>query len=159
MSLFLTNLLLAVTWAALTAGFTLSGLAVGFVIGFVALWFTQPLFGGGQSPYFRRVWRALRLLVYFHYDLIKSSVAVAWDVLTPRHQAEPALIEMPLDVKSDVEILLVTNLISLTPGTLSVDVSEDRSRLLIHAMFAEDPEGLKRQLKDGMERMVREVFE
>ena len=156
---FLPNILLALTWAALTGGFTFDALAVGFGLGYVALWFTQPLFGGGPSPYFTRVWRALELLLYFHYELLTSSIAVAWDVLTPKHLATPRLVEMPLDVRSDAEILLVTNLISLTPGTLSVDVSEDRSTLLVHAMFAEDPEALIRDLKQGMERRVREVFE
>jgi multicomponent Na+:H+ antiporter subunit E len=62
-------------------------------------------------------------------------------------------------VQSDFEILLVTNLISLTPGTLSLDVTPDRKTLIVHAMFADDPEGLVRELKDGMERMVKEVFE
>jgi multicomponent Na+:H+ antiporter subunit E len=159
MTYLLLNILLAVIWAALTASFTLTGLAVGFGLGYVALWFTQPIFGGSPSPYFTRVWHALRLLAYFHYELFKSSVSVAWDVITPRHHARPGLIEMPLDVKSDAGILLVTNLISLTPGTLSVDVSEDRETLLVHAMFADDPEALVRELKEGMERMVKEVFE
>ena len=54
----------------------------------------------------------------------------------------PAIIIMPLDVKTDAGILLVANLISLTPGTLSLDVSEDRKNLKIHAMFADDPEEL-----------------
>ena len=158
-SFFLTNILLSVTWAALTGSFTLSGLGTGFALGFVALWFTQPIFGGGRSPYFLRVWRVIRLFGYFLWELVTSSIQVAWDVLTPRHRAEPALVEMPLDVESDAEILLVTNLISLTPGTLSVDVSADRKTLLVHAMFARDPEALVADLKDGMERMVREVFE
>lgn len=159
MTFFLLNILLAIAWAALTASFTVTGLAIGFGIGYVALWFTQPIFGGEPSPYFGRVWRALRLLVYFHYDLVKSSIDVVWDILTPRHLSEPRLIEMPLDVKSDAEILLVTNLISLTPGTLSVDVSPDRKTLLVHAMFADDPDALVADLKGGMERMVREVFQ
>jgi multicomponent Na+:H+ antiporter subunit E len=66
---------------------------------------------------------------------------------------------MPLDVQSDLEILLVTNLISLTPGTLSLDVTPDRKTLIVHAMFADDPEALVKELKNGMERMVKEVFE
>ena len=61
--------------------------------------------------------------------------------------------------KSDLEILLVTNLISLTPGTLSLDVTPDRSCLIVHAMFADDPDALVAELKGGMERMVLEVFE
>jgi len=66
---------------------------------------------------------------------------------------------MPLDVKSDAGIFLVTNLISLTPGTLSLDVSEDRKTLYVHAMFADDPEEVCRKLKSGMERWVREAVE
>ncbi|MEM1428583.1 MAG: Na+/H+ antiporter subunit E [Pseudomonadota bacterium] len=157
MTFFLLNLLLAFTWAGVTASFTLGGLAVGFVLGYVALWFTQPIFGQQEDPYFKRVTASLKLLVYFHYELIKSSVDVAWDVLTPRAYAKPSLVEMPLDAKSDLEILLVTNLISLTPGTLSVDVTEDRSKLIVHAMFAEDPQALVKDLKNGMERMVIEA--
>jgi len=158
MNYFLLNIALAVTWAALTGGFTLAGLAVGFALGHVALWFTQPIFGG-HSPYFTRVRRSVELLVFFHYELVTSSLEVAWDVLTPQHKAKPRLVEMPLDVRSDAEILLVTNLISLTPGTLSLDVSEDRRTLLVHAMFGDDPEALVRDLKQGMERRVQRVFE
>ena len=66
---------------------------------------------------------------------------------------------MPLDVKSDAGILLVTNLISLTPGTLSIDVSEDRKTLRIHAMFAEDPDEVVQQLKSGMEKWVIDAVE
>lgn len=84
---------------------------------------------------------------------------MAIDVLTPRHRSRPAIIEVPLDVKSDTGILLVTNLISLTPGTLSLDVSEDRKTLLVHAMFADDPDALRKSLKDGMERWVIDAVE
>jgi len=158
MNLFAFNIVLAVVWAALTASFTLTSLLVGFVLGFVALWLAQPLFEQPQS-YFLRVWRILRLTGFFLYELIVSSVRVAWDVVTPKHRSNPAIVEMPLDVESDLEILLVTNLISLTPGTLSLDVTPDRKTLIVHAMFADDPEALVRELKGGMERMVREVFE
>ena len=158
MNLFAVNIVLAVVWAALTASFTLPSLLVGYVLGFGALWLAQPLFGERQG-YFLRVWRILRLTGFFLYELVVSSVRVAWDVVTPKHLSNPAIIEMPLDVKSDFEILLVTNLISLTPGTLSLDVTPDRKTLIVHAMFADDPDALVRDLKTGMERMVREVFE
>jgi multicomponent Na+:H+ antiporter subunit E len=158
MNLFAVNIVLAVVWAALMASFTLTSLLVGYVLGFGALWLAQPLFDQPQS-YFRRVWRILRLTGFFLYELVVSSLRVAWDVITPSHRSNPAIVEMPLDVESDLEILLVTNLISLTPGTLSLDVTPDRKTLIVHAMFADDPEGLVRELKDGMERMVKEVFE
>jgi multicomponent Na+:H+ antiporter subunit E len=158
MNLFAVNIVLAVVWAALMASFTLTSLLVGYVLGFAALWLAQPLFEQPQS-YFRRVWRVLRLTGYFLYELVVSSLKVAWDVITPRHKSNPAIVEMPLDVQSDLEILLVTNLISLTPGTLSLDVTPDRKTLIVHAMFADDPEALVKELKNGMERMVKEVFE
>jgi len=158
MNLFLLNVILAVIWAGLWGSFTLTQLAFGFVIGFATLWIAQPLFGG-PSGYYLRAWRIVRLILYFLYDLCMSSIQVALDVLTPKNRSNPAILEMPLDVKSDIEILLVTNLISLTPGTLSLDVTPDRKTLIVHAMFADDPEEVIRSLKSGMERMVKEVFE
>ena len=158
MNLFALNVTLAVVWSALWADFSLFQLFVGFVAGFAGLWLAQPLFNK-PSSYFLRAYRVTRLIVYFLYELILSSFRVAWDVVTPTHRSNPAIIRMPLDVKTVFEILLVTNLISLTPGTLSLDVTPDRSCLIVHAMFGDDPEALIAELKGGMERMVKEVFE
>ncbi len=158
MNAFVVNLLLAFAWAAMTGDFSLVSLVTGAVLGFFALWLSAPL-TGIERLYFVRVYRIVRLAIYFLWELTLSSIRVAWDVIRPFPRNQPAIIEMPLSVKSDIEILLVTNLISLTPGTLSVDVLPDRSTLLVHAMFADDPEGLVAELKNGMERMVAEVFE
>ena len=158
MSLFLLNLLLAVAWAALIGQFTLPGLAIGFVLGFLALWVVQPLFEDRGGGYFIRVYRWIKLLVLFHYELVVSSLSVAWDVLTPRHRARPGIIAIPMKAKGEAEVLLVTNLISLTPGTLSLDVTEDCNTLVIHAMFADDPEAIAAQIANGMERWVREAL-
>ena len=157
MNTFGLNVMLAVAWVAFTGTVSLSSLFVGFVIGYAALWLIQPLIG--TTTYFQRVTAWIKLVIMFHYELIVSSLAVAADVLTPKHRARPAILEMPLDVKSDTGILLVTNLISLTPGTLSIDVTEDRKTLIIHAMFADDPKGLIKSLKDGMERWVIDAVE
>lgn len=157
MNTFGLNTVLAIAWVAFTGSVSLVGLITGFVIGYGALWLIQPLIG--TSTYFRRVTAWIKLVIMFHYELIVSSFAVAMDVLTPKHRSRPAIIEVPLDVKTDTGILLVTNLISLTPGTLSLDVSEDRKTLLVHAMFADDPDALRKSLKDGMERWVIDAVE
>lgn len=151
------NLLLAIVWTGLMGELSLFNLGSGFILGYFALWMIQPL--TGASGYFFRVYAWIKLIVMFHYELILSSLTVAWDVLTPRHRAAPAIIDVPLDVKSDAGILLVTNLITLTPGTLSLDVSEDRKTLKVHAMFADDPEALCNELKSGMERWVIDAVE
>ena len=157
MNTFGLNIILAIAWVAFTGSVSLTGLISGFAIGYAALWLIQPLIG--TSTYFRRVTAWIKLIIMFHYELIVSSFAVAMDVLTPKHRARPAIIEVPLDVTSDSGILLVTNLISLTPGTLSLDVSEDRKTLLVHAMFADDHDALRKSLKDGMERWVIDAVE
>jgi multicomponent Na+:H+ antiporter subunit E len=158
MNIFALNLVLAFAWQALSGSFTLVSLVSGFALGYVALWLVQPLFGM-DTRYHGRVWSAVRLAFFFLWELVISSFRVAWEVITPGDTSRAQIVEMPLDVKSDIEILLVTNLISLTPGTLSLDVTEDRETLFIHAMFVDDPDELVRSLKNGMERMVKEVFE
>jgi len=158
MNILVANLFLAVGWALFFGGFTWLTVLSGLVVGYGVLWLLQPL-AGAPSSYFKRVWYWIKLIVMFHYELIVSSLSVLWDVVTPTHYARPALVEMPLDVKTDAGILLVTNLISLTPGTLSIDVSEDRKILTLHVMFADDPDAVIRQIKNGMERWVIDAVE
>jgi multicomponent Na+:H+ antiporter subunit E len=154
---FVYNMILAFCWAAMTGDFSLRSLITGAVLGFAALWVAQPLIGIDRF-YFLRVWRITRLTVYFFWELLLSSVKVAWDVIRPHPRNNPKIIAMPLDVTTDMEILVLTNLISLTPGTLSVDVTPDRKTLIVHAMFADDPQAEVAALKSGMERMVLEAF-
>ncbi|MCY4305586.1 MAG: Na+/H+ antiporter subunit E [Aestuariivita sp.] len=152
------NLLFALSWVFFFGEFNALTLSSGFVLGYAVLWLLYPL-TGGPSGYFLRVWYWIRLIGMFHYELVVSSISVFIDVITPKHRARPAIIEMPLSVKSDAGILLVTNLITLTPGTLSLDVSEDRKTLKIHAMFADNPEAVCAELKNGMERWVIDALE
>ncbi len=157
MNIFVLNTLLALSWAALVGSFTLTNLLIGYAIGYLALWIAGPLFG--RSSYFKRVPRLIHLAFLFVYELIVSSLRVVWDVITPTHLSRPGIIAMPLDAKGDGEVLLVANLISLTPGSLSLDVSDDRKTLYVHAMFIDDPDALRQELKSGMERRVLEALE
>jgi len=158
MNIFAFNIVLAVVWASLTGDFSLTSLVVGFALGSGALYMGKSLFPGCDL-YFKRVWRWSRLITLFLRELLASSVQVVWDVVTPTHRARPRIISMPLDVKDEMEVLLLTNMISLTPGTLCLDVTKDRSTLYIHAMFGDDPDEVRRQIKDGMERWVKEAME
>lgn len=157
MNVFVYNIILALAWAAMNGDFTTTSLVIGFMIGFFALWLSRSVLGVDRF-YFIRVFRVLRLAFYFAWELTLSSIRVARDVLRPSPELNPRIVELPLDVKSDMEILLVTNLITLTPGTLSLDVTPDRKTLYVHALFADDPEAEVAGLKAGMERMVLEAF-
>jgi multicomponent Na+:H+ antiporter subunit E len=156
-NLFQFNLLLAIGWAALFADFTLSNLAAGFVIGFGALSVVSPLLG--DTNYFGKVVRMTRLGGFFLYELFVSSIQVVWDVLTPVQKSRPAIVAVPLDVQDPMHITVLANLISLTPGTLSLDVSQDNKYLYVHAMFVDDPDEVRDQIKSGMERKVREAMQ
>jgi multicomponent Na+:H+ antiporter subunit E len=154
---FALNVILAVVWAALVGAFTLTSLTVGFCLGYLVLLTMRPLFG--ETTYFERVIRVLRLIGRFVYELIASSFKVAWDVFTPTHLSRPGIIAVPLTVRGDMGLLLTANLISLTPGSLAIDVSADGETLYVHAMFVADPDELREELSQGIELRVKEAIE
>lgn len=156
MMMLFSNLMLALIWAAMTGNFTLGTLGVGFVFGYISLLILKPLMG--DSAYYAKFPRTLGFIVYFLKEMIVSSARVAWDVITPTHYNRPGILAIPLSAKTDLEITLLANLITLTPGTLSLDLSPDRQTLYIHAMFAEDPEAIRRDIKEGLERRLLELI-
>jgi len=103
-----------------------------------------------------RPWFALLLAMAFFRDLVVSSVQVARTVLSRRGAAEPRFVVVPLGPGlSGAEITLIANYITLTPGTLTVDVSPDRSALLVHSLLAGDSgDGVRADVRDGIERRV-----
>jgi multicomponent Na+:H+ antiporter subunit E len=150
------NLILALVWAAVTGDFSAGSLSLGFGLGFLVLFFTQPI--AGALTYTRKVRQVLGLLVFFLWNLILANLRVAYDVLTPGYNMRPGVIAIPLDARTDAEITLLANLITLTPGTLSLDVSASREELYIHAMYIDDPDEVRREIKNGFERRVLEVL-
>lgn len=155
----LINILLAFVWAAVTGAMTSENLIIGFVFGYIVVALLQPLLGyeryGGRFIYW------LRLIPWFIMELVISSVRVARDVLRPTLKPNAGVIGIPLDVESDAEITVLANMISLTPGTLSLEVSEDRKTLYIHDMYIrdQDVERERQAIKDTMERRVRIAFD
>jgi multicomponent Na+:H+ antiporter subunit E len=156
MNSFLLNILLALVWAAATARFSPVNLIVGFVIGFIALYVTRGAIG--TPDYARKVRQAVGLVVFFVKELVIANVRVAYDVLTPRHHMRPGVVAVPLDAKTDAEITLLANLCTLTPGSLTLDVSTDRSTMYLHLMYIDDLDAERHKIKDGFERRVLELL-
>lgn len=155
--LLLANVLLAFAWAAVSGDFSLLNLAFGFVLGALALLVIRERAGTGA--YFLHAWRILVLMWTFLYELVLSSFRVASTVLRPNMNVRPAVIAFPLTVRSDAEITLLANMITLTPGTLSLDISDDREVLYIHFIDVDDPEEACRDIASGFERQIIEVFQ
>jgi multicomponent Na+:H+ antiporter subunit E len=156
LNVFALNVVLALAWSLTTGAFSLLNLTVGFVLAFLALWLPWRMWG--DDTYFRRPWRIVRLMVIFVWELVVSASTVAMLVLTPGLKFRSAIVAVPLGVKHDLGVTLFANLISLTPGTLSLDVSDDRSTLYVHAMDTEDAEAEKRNMKETFEDPIRKAL-
>lgn len=111
-----------------------------------------------RSPFSLRILRSIGFIFFFLKELLISSVRVAVDVIKPTIVFQPGVIAFPLRASSDMEITLLANVISLTPGTLSLDVSEDRKTLYIHAMYAADPEAVREEIREGLEKRLLEAL-
>jgi multicomponent Na+:H+ antiporter subunit E len=151
---FFWNIMLALAWVGLSGNFSAMNFFAGFLFGYMALMVLQrqvPVLKG----YSRRIPRVVGFLIFFIKELVKANVRVAYDVATPVWYMKPGVIAFRLRASTDVEIMFVSSVISLTPGTLSLDVSDDRKVLFIHAMFLQDEEQLRQDLRELEFRILK----
>lgn len=153
MRLFIWNILLALVWAMLTASFTAASLLTGLVFGYLVLLVVARLSGEATS-YTRKIPEVIGFALFYGWELIRSNVRVAFEVLTPTHTMKPGVIGLRLEATTDAEITILANLITMTPGTLSLDVANDRRMLFIHAMYIDDEDALRAELKDLERRVI-----
>lgn len=149
--------MLALVWTAITGDVSFGNLLAGFGFGLLVLFFTRRVVG--QPAYTTKVWRLLNLLLFFVGELVIANLRVAYEVLTPGFGMRPGVVAVPLDARTDAEITLLANLITLTPGTLSLDISADRQVLYLHVMYLDqDVDQFRRRIKDGFERRILELL-
>ena len=153
------NIVLAIAWTTLTGEFTPLNFGFGFLVGLLVLIGSRRILG--IPRYGSRLAKVAGLVVYFIWELLLANLRVAWDVVTPRLRANPGIIGVPLDASTDFEILALATMITLTPGTLSLDVSTARRTLYVHVMYLGDGpdyrEAFCRDIKNGFERRILEV--
>jgi multicomponent Na+:H+ antiporter subunit E len=150
---FLLNIGLAAAWAALMGAFDATTLAAGYAVGYVVVWAAQPALG--PSAYVKGIKRAVAFVVFYLAELVWSSIQVAIDVCRPRLDMCPGVVGLPLRARTDAEITVLANLISLTPGTLSLDVSPDKRLLYVHTMDLENgPGALRADIRNTLESRV-----
>jgi multicomponent Na+:H+ antiporter subunit E len=149
------NLLLAVIWSFAWGEISPSVFTVGFLLAYGVLFLFRPVLPA--SRYFRKLPQLIRLTGFVLYELVLSSLRIAWDVVTPAAFRHPGIVAVPLEAESDLEIALVANLVTLTPGTLSLEVGADPRVLFVHSMFAENPEEVRSVIKRRIEAPVLEL--
>lgn len=147
------NIAMAVLWAVLIGPFSPSNLLVGFAIGFVTLRLLSVAVGSSRYAY--QSLAVVELILFTLWELMLANARVAWHTVASLRTLRPAILAVPLEPgSSDLEIMLLANLITLTPGTLTLDVAKDRSTLFVHCMHVDDPEKEIRAMKHGFERRV-----
>ncbi len=106
----------------------------------------------------RKIPQLLSFLLFYLRELLRANLRVAHDAVTPTHHMRPAILAVPLEARTDFEILLLANLITMTPGSLSLEVSRDRRTLFVHVMYVADPEKMRREIQTHIERRVLDLL-
>ena len=152
---FLMNLLLSFIWAALTGSMGYSNFLFGYLLGFLILWILNK--NETDQRYFYRVPKIIGFVFYFLYEMIVANLQVAYDVITPKYFFKPGIVRFPLEATTDFEINLISMFISLTPGTILLDVSEDKKSIFIHVMYLDSKEKFIARMRYS-ERRILEIL-
>jgi len=151
------SLVLWVSWLMLNESVSAGHLLLGAALALVVPWFTERY--RPDKPALRGALTACRLALVVLADIVKSNLIVARQVLGPESRVRPAFVWVPLDIRDPHGIVALAAIITLTPGTLSSDLSEDRRHLLVHALHVDDAEALVADIKQRYESPLREIFE
>lgn len=107
----------------------------------------------------RRFWAAVRLGWVAVWEISRANLRLAALVLNPWRANRPRYVRVPIGLRKDAAVTALANLITLTPGTLTVDVAPDRTSLLVHVFDLEEEVAAVEEIQQRLERAVREVFE
>jgi multicomponent Na+:H+ antiporter subunit E len=115
----------------------------------------------GPEPRPSTVMRVLGLLhfaLFYLWELLLANLRVAHDILTPCNRFRPGILHIPLPEMTDRQLIVLTNLVAMTPGTLSLDISEDRRSFYVHCMYIDDIERLRKEIHESYVLRIRRLF-
>lgn len=153
--LLLANILLALVWVLATGTITQENFVFGFLISFVVLWIITP--NRNRNNYFTIIPKLTSFIIFLLYQIVKSNIETLISSLYSNARLSPAILKVPLKVKTDGEITFFSHLLNITPGTLVIDVSDDKKVLYVHVVHCEDKEAYIKQLKEVFEKRVLEL--
>ncbi|MBI5971908.1 Na+/H+ antiporter subunit E [Staphylococcus caledonicus] len=151
------NFILAFIWIFLSGSYTLNNLLLGFILGIGLVYLFNRVLPG--RFYLIKVYKIVKLIVVFFIELIKANIDVLKIVLQPTLKNQPGFFIYDTDLKTDWQIVLLSNLITLTPGTVVLGISDDRTKIYIHSIDFSTKEEEVEGIKSSLEKVVREVGE
>jgi multicomponent Na+:H+ antiporter subunit E len=155
-TLFLSNILLAFVWVAASGTLTQENFLFGFFIGMGILYIIT--IDNKRNSYFVMIPKFLGFTVYVIYQIIIANFQAARDSLYPRSRLSPAIIGFELLAETDLEITLLANFVSITPGTLVIDVSDDKKIMYIHVMHVTDKEKFILDIRENFEKRLLDIM-
>jgi len=153
----LLSLWLWVIWLLLVNSLSVGHMLLGAFWAWLIPFYTHRFWPGVTS--LRKPGLAVKFLGVVVWDILVANWVVARLILHPADRLQPAFMMLPLDVRQDFTITLLASTISLTPGTVSADLSADRRHLLIHTLHVEDEQLAIAQIKQRYEAPLKEIFE
>jgi multicomponent Na+:H+ antiporter subunit E len=151
----LLNFILAFVWMFLKTSYSPASFFVGYFFGLLIIYMFRRFFT--SRFYLLRVVAVVNLIYIFSRELLLSNIAVLKVILRPKLNIKPGIFAFPTDLEQDWEITMLANLITLTPGTLVVDISPDNRVLYVHAMDIDDAEESIQGIKNTFEKATMEV--
>lgn len=151
----LLNFSIAFIWMFLKGEYSVRDFFNGYFFGLLMIFALRRFFH--HRFYIWNVFAVIKLIYIFNRELIMSNIAVLKVVLAPKINARPGIFKLETELKKDWEITILANLITLTPGTLVVEISDDNRYLYIHAMDLEDAEEARKDIKNTFEKAIQEV--
>lgn len=104
---------------------------------------------------FKRIYYTLEFIGFYLFNLVKANLYIAWDILTPKIRMKPAFMEIPVRLETDFGLLLFSNLLSMTPGTISMDISEDKKTVRVHVLYYKTDEIMLNEFYKMQEKIKR----
>lgn len=104
----------------------------------------------------KKIYYSLAFLMFYLRKLVQSNLYIAYDILSPKMHDTPALIHVPLHIKSNFGLLLFTNLLSMTPGTLSIDITADKKFLCVHVLYNDKELETKKEIAE-IEAKIKKI--
>lgn len=153
---FVLNIILSIVWVMLSGDLSFFNGGFGFVLGFFIVWMIS--YENKDLRYIKIVPRIISFIFYFMFQLIKANLEVAFEVATPNLYIKPGIVQIPLDAKSDLEITMLAHAVAITPGSLSLDVSEDKKYLYVHTMYVKDKQKYIDSIKNGFEKRIIKIL-
>ena len=151
------TLTLAVVWVMLQNEVSAGMIVFGLILGTIIPWVTSVWWP--DTPKGFHLGRMITYSFIVIWDIIVANIQVAWIVISvPNSRLKPAWIVIPLELVKPEAITVLAGTITLTPGTVSADLSDEGHSLLVHVLHTDDPEAVRDEIKERYERRLKEIF-